>query len=85
MRASQFTIINEDWSTYVSYTSIFQPQDKLTPAYYRTRQQGKSYEAGVKVDWFLVPLMPQSANSSHLSRIMWRIIPTPTCQRQVNL
>lgn len=45
--------IDDTWSAYTSYTSIFQPTDKrdrngdyLDPA------TGKSYEAGVKADWF---------------------------------
>jgi len=45
--------IDDTWSAYTSYTSIFQPTDKrdingdfLNPA------TGKSYEAGVKADWF---------------------------------
>lgn len=45
--------INEDWSTYVSYTSIFQPQDKRDASgRYLDPTTGKSYEAGVKADWF---------------------------------
>ena len=45
--------INEDWSTYVSYTSIFQPQDKRDAnGRYLDPTTGKSYEAGVKADWF---------------------------------
>ncbi|MDW8847819.1 ferric-rhodotorulic acid/ferric-coprogen receptor FhuE [Erwinia sp. MMLR14_017] len=45
--------INENWSTYASYTSVFQPQTQrdinrsfLSPVI------GKNYEAGVKSDWF---------------------------------
>lgn len=45
--------IDDTWSAYTSYTSIFQPTDKrdrngdyLDPA------TGKAYEAGVKADWF---------------------------------
>jgi len=45
--------INEDWSTYVSYTEIFQPQDKRNASgRYLDPTTGKSYEAGVKADWF---------------------------------
>ena len=45
--------INKDWSTYVSYTSIFQPQDKRNASgRYLDPTTGKSYEAGVKADWF---------------------------------
>ncbi|MCS2164675.1 ferric-rhodotorulic acid/ferric-coprogen receptor FhuE [Scandinavium manionii] len=45
--------INEDWSAYVSYTNIFQPQDKRDAnGRYLDPTTGKSYEAGVKADWF---------------------------------
>jgi outer-membrane receptor for ferric coprogen and ferric-rhodotorulic acid len=45
--------INEDWSAYASYTNIFQPQDKRDAnGRYLDPTTGKSYEAGVKADWF---------------------------------
>ena len=45
--------INEDWSAYASYTEIFQPQDKRDASgRYLDPTTGKSYEAGVKADWF---------------------------------
>lgn len=45
--------INEAWSAYVSYTAIFQPQDKRDAnGHYLDPTTGKSYEAGVKADWF---------------------------------
>lgn len=45
--------INDTWSAYASYTTIFQPQDKRDAnGRYLDPTTGKSYEAGVKADWF---------------------------------
>ncbi|MGZ0753133.1 ferric-rhodotorulic acid/ferric-coprogen receptor FhuE [Kluyvera sichuanensis] len=45
--------INDTWSAYASYTTIFQPQDKRDASgRYLDPTTGKSYEAGVKADWF---------------------------------
>lgn len=45
--------INDTWSAYTSYTSIFQPTDKRdVNGDYLDPTTGKSYEAGVKADWF---------------------------------
>lgn len=45
--------IDETWSAYASYTSIFQPQDKRDASgRYLDPTTGKSYEAGIKADWF---------------------------------
>lgn len=45
--------INDTWSAYVSYTSIFQPQDHQTvDGKFLDPITGKSYEAGVKSDWY---------------------------------
>lgn len=45
--------INDAWSAYMSYTSIFQPQDKRDiQGRFIDPTTGKSYEAGIKADWF---------------------------------
>ncbi|VUS27413.1 ferric-rhodotorulic acid/ferric-coprogen receptor FhuE [Klebsiella spallanzanii] len=45
--------INDTWSAYASYTSIFQPTEKRDiDGKYLDPTKGKSYEAGVKADWF---------------------------------
>ena len=44
--------INENWSTYASYTSIFQPQnDKDSSGKYLKPITGNNYEVGLKSDW----------------------------------
>ncbi|HKN04003.1 MAG TPA: ferric-rhodotorulic acid/ferric-coprogen receptor FhuE [Buttiauxella sp.] len=44
--------INEDWSTYASYTSVFNPQTQRDEqGNYLTPITGNNYEAGVKSDW----------------------------------
>lgn len=44
--------INETYSAYVSYTSIFQPQtSRDINGKYLDPMQGKSYETGIKGDW----------------------------------
>ena len=44
--------INENWSTYASYTSIFQPQnDKDGSGKYLKPITGNNYEVGLKSDW----------------------------------
>jgi len=45
--------IDDVWSTYVSYTDIFQPQTSRTrTGAYLDPVIGKSYEAGIKAAWF---------------------------------
>lgn len=45
--------INENWSTYASYTSIFKPQSyRDASGAFLSPVVGKNYEAGVKSDWF---------------------------------
>ena len=45
--------IDENWSTYASYTSVFQPQTyRDINGGYLSPVIGKNYEAGVKSDWF---------------------------------
>ena len=45
--------INDEWSAYASYTSIFQPTSKRNAnSEFLDPTTGKSYEAGVKGDWF---------------------------------
>ncbi|MFJ5398720.1 ferric-rhodotorulic acid/ferric-coprogen receptor FhuE [Pectobacterium sp. 21LCBS03] len=45
--------INDTWSTYASYTDIFQPQTKKgVDNQYLSPTTGKNYEAGVKGDWY---------------------------------
>lgn len=45
--------INDTWSAYASYTSIFQPQTKRdTSGSYLSPIVGKNYETGLKSDWF---------------------------------
>jgi outer membrane receptor for ferric coprogen and ferric-rhodotorulic acid len=44
--------INDDWSTYASYTSVFKPQtERDEQGNYLTPITGNNYEAGVKSDW----------------------------------
>ncbi|HHQ8603779.1 TPA: ferric-rhodotorulic acid/ferric-coprogen receptor FhuE [Escherichia coli] len=44
--------INDNWSTYASYTSIFQPQnDRDSSGKYLTPITGNNYELGLKSDW----------------------------------
>ncbi|RSB18524.1 ferric-rhodotorulic acid/ferric-coprogen receptor FhuE [Citrobacter farmeri] len=44
--------INDNWSTYASYTSIFQPQNKRdSSGKYLTPVTGNNYEVGLKSDW----------------------------------
>ncbi|WP_333498564.1 ferric-rhodotorulic acid/ferric-coprogen receptor FhuE [Kluyvera sp. CHPC 1.2972] len=44
--------INDNWSTYASYTSIFQPQnDKDSSGKYLKPITGNNYEVGLKSDW----------------------------------
>ena len=44
--------INDNWSTYASYTSIFQPQNKRdSGGKYLTPITGNNYEVGLKSDW----------------------------------
>ncbi|MEI7366220.1 ferric-rhodotorulic acid/ferric-coprogen receptor FhuE [Pectobacterium sp. 1950-15] len=45
--------INDTWSTYASYTDVFQPQTKKgVDNQYLSPTTGKNYEAGVKGDWY---------------------------------
>ncbi|MDE1186791.1 MAG: ferric-rhodotorulic acid/ferric-coprogen receptor FhuE [Pantoea sp.] len=45
--------INDTWSAYASYTSIFQPQTyRDASGHYLTPVTGKSYETGLKSAWF---------------------------------
>ncbi|WP_017346697.1 ferric-rhodotorulic acid/ferric-coprogen receptor FhuE [Pantoea sp. A4] len=45
--------INDTWSAYASYTSIFQPQtERNTSGQYLDPIRGKTYETGLKSDWF---------------------------------
>lgn len=45
--------INDTWSAYASYTSIFNPQTKRDiSGSYLSPVTGKNYETGVKADWF---------------------------------
>jgi len=44
--------INENWSAYASYTSVFQPQSyRDVNGSYLAPVVGKNYEAGLKSDW----------------------------------
>ena len=44
--------INENWSTYASYTSVFQPQTvRDSSGKYLSPVTGNNYELGVKSDW----------------------------------
>ncbi|MEW7311410.1 ferric-rhodotorulic acid/ferric-coprogen receptor FhuE [Buttiauxella gaviniae] len=44
--------INDDWSTYASYTSVFKPQtERDVQGNYLTPITGNNYEAGLKADW----------------------------------
>ena len=44
--------IDDNWSTYASYTSIFQPQNKRdSSAKYLSPITGNNYELGLKSDW----------------------------------
>ncbi|PLR30828.1 ferric-rhodotorulic acid/ferric-coprogen receptor FhuE [Chimaeribacter californicus] len=45
--------INDTWSAYASYTSIFQPQTvRDSGGRYLDPVTGKNYEAGLKADWY---------------------------------
>ncbi len=45
--------INENWSTYASYTKTFSPQDETGASFSRlTPTEGDSKEVGVKSSWF---------------------------------
>ncbi len=45
--------INDTWSTYASYTSIFKPQNyRDRSGSYLSPVKGKNYELGVKSDWY---------------------------------
>ncbi|WP_455818940.1 ferric-rhodotorulic acid/ferric-coprogen receptor FhuE [Pseudomonas cerasi] len=45
--------IDDTWSAYASYTSIFQPQTyRNTEGAYLSPVTGKNYETGLKSDWF---------------------------------
>lgn len=45
--------INDTWSAYASYTSIFQPQTvRDSNGAYLDPVTGKNYEAGLKADWY---------------------------------
>ena len=45
--------IDDTWSAYASYTSIFQPQTyRGTDGAYLSPVTGKNYETGLKSDWF---------------------------------
>ncbi|MTD25902.1 ferric-rhodotorulic acid/ferric-coprogen receptor FhuE [Erwinia sorbitola] len=45
--------INEAWSAYASYTSVFQPQTyRDSDGRYLSPVTGKNYETGLKSDWF---------------------------------
>ncbi|EMP0251463.1 ferric-rhodotorulic acid/ferric-coprogen receptor FhuE [Klebsiella michiganensis] len=44
--------INDSWSAYTSYTSVFQPQNKRdSSGKYLTPVTGNNYEVGLKSDW----------------------------------
>lgn len=44
--------IDDNWSTYASYTSIFQPQNKRdSSGKYLSPITGSNYELGLKSDW----------------------------------
>lgn len=43
--------INDNWSAYASYGSIFQPQNKRDAGQYLAPIAGNNYEAGLKSDW----------------------------------
>lgn len=45
--------INDTWSAYASYTSVFQPQTyRDINGRYLSPQVGKNYETGLKADWY---------------------------------
>ncbi|WP_017348261.1 ferric-rhodotorulic acid/ferric-coprogen receptor FhuE [Pantoea sp. A4] len=45
--------INDTWSAYASYTSIFQPQTyRDANGHYLSPVTGKNYETGLKSDWY---------------------------------
>ncbi|SUH38091.1 ferric-rhodotorulic acid outer membrane transporter [Salmonella enterica subsp. enterica] len=61
--------INDNWSAYASYTSIFQPQNKRDKAgQYLAPITGNNYEAGLKSDW-MNSASPPHCPCSALSRI----------------
>ncbi|CRH37593.1 hypothetical protein BN1183_CV_00930, partial [Pantoea ananatis] len=75
--------IDENWSTYASYTSVFQPQSyrDLSGAYLAP-VIGKNYEAGVKSDWFDSRLTTSvsvfRAELDNVAQTTGRIIPGTT-------
>lgn len=75
--------IDENWSTYASYTSVFQPQSyrDLSGAYLAP-VIGKNYEAGVKSDWFdsrlTTSLSIFRAELDNVAQTTGRIIPGTT-------
>lgn len=75
--------IDENWSTYASYTSVFQPQPyRDISGSYLAPVIGKNYEAGVKSDWFdsrlTTSLSVFRAELDNVAQTTGRIIPGTT-------
>ncbi|WP_254313176.1 ferric-rhodotorulic acid/ferric-coprogen receptor FhuE [Rahnella aceris] len=75
--------INDTWSTYASYTSVFQPQTyRDINGGYLSPVIGKNYEAGVKSDWFNSRLTASvsifRAELDNVAQSTGRIIPGTT-------
>lgn len=72
--------INDTWSTYASYTSIFKPQtERDAQRKYLSPITGNNYEAGVKADWMNSRLTTSLAvfriEQDHLAQSTGLVIP----------
>lgn len=72
--------INDTWSTYASYTSIFKPQtERDTKQKYLSPITGNNYEAGLKADWLNGRLTTSMAvfriEQDHLAQATGGVIP----------
>jgi outer membrane receptor for ferric coprogen and ferric-rhodotorulic acid len=72
--------INDTWSTYASYTSIFKPQtERDTQQKYLSPITGNNYEAGLKADWLNGRLTTSMAvfriEQDHLAQATGGVIP----------
>lgn len=72
--------LNETWSTYASYTSVFKPQtERDTQKKYLSPITGNNYEAGLKGDWMNGRLTASAAifriEQDHLAQSTGEVIP----------
>lgn len=81
--------IDDTWSAYASYTSIFQPSGQRdVNSEFLDPTTGKAYEAGLKADWFNTRLTASLAvfriEQDNVALNTGVIIPAPAGRRLIN-